>query len=208
MCIICTSGGMLCGAGKGHKMQQNAVDDNDRLYYRPKEVARLLGIGLRTVYKYIYSGHIPSRKIGNTRLVPAAALVELGKASDSQQNQYSPANSPSYPAPHVAFLPMPYLRLLHTPLPARADSVQFLHDRTRGSHPVLSSNPRPRAPLHVLHTHPLVGNCPPSLVTSDQTALFRSTPCRSSLPYDPPRPRPRMKNVSSRRSSMDGSAAA
>ena len=46
-----------------------------RLYYRAKEVASLLGLGLRTVYEGVYAGWIPSRKIGNSRLIPAAWLT-------------------------------------------------------------------------------------------------------------------------------------
>jgi excisionase family DNA binding protein len=45
-----------------------------RLYYRAKEAAQLLGLSLRTIYEGIYEGRIPSRKIGNARLIPAAWL--------------------------------------------------------------------------------------------------------------------------------------
>ena len=45
-----------------------------RLYYRAREVAALTGLALRTVYEGIYAGWIPSRKIGNSRLIPAAWL--------------------------------------------------------------------------------------------------------------------------------------
>lgn len=51
-----------------------AVNQNDRLYYRAREVAALTGLGLRTIYEGIYAGWIPSRKIGNSRLIPAAWL--------------------------------------------------------------------------------------------------------------------------------------
>lgn len=52
--------------------QQSALQP--RLYYRAKEVAMLLGLSLRTVYEGVYAGWIPSRKIGNSRLIPAVWL--------------------------------------------------------------------------------------------------------------------------------------
>lgn len=42
----------------------------ERLYYRAKEVAGMLGLSLRTIYEGIDGGLIPSRKIGNSRLIP------------------------------------------------------------------------------------------------------------------------------------------
>ena len=54
----------------------------DRLYYRAKEVALLTGLGLRTVYAGVYSGEIPSRKIGNARLIPAAWLLGNQRFAD------------------------------------------------------------------------------------------------------------------------------
>lgn len=46
-----------------------------RLYYRPREVADLTGLGLRTIYADVYAGIIPSRKIGDARLIPASWLL-------------------------------------------------------------------------------------------------------------------------------------
>ena len=45
-----------------------------RLYYRAKEVAALTGLSLRTIYAGVYAGWIPSRKIGNSRVIPAEWL--------------------------------------------------------------------------------------------------------------------------------------
>lgn len=53
-----------------------ASEPQARLYYRAKEVAGLLGIALRTVYEGIYAGWIPSRKVGNSRLIPASWLFD------------------------------------------------------------------------------------------------------------------------------------
>lgn len=79
-----------------------------RLYYRAKEAAALLGLSLRTIYEGIYAGWIPSRKIGNARLIPAAWLLALtdreadGIAAsfrsgdfNSPKNQYYLGNGPS-----------------------------------------------------------------------------------------------------------------
>lgn len=50
------------------------ADADVRLYYRPREVAQLTGLGLRTIYSNVYAGIIPSRKIGDARLIPAPWL--------------------------------------------------------------------------------------------------------------------------------------
>lgn len=71
--------------------------DSERLYYRAKEVAALLGLSLRTIYEGIYAGWIPSRKIGNSRLIPAAWLKVgsdtsqewLAQSTNSPNNRYS-----------------------------------------------------------------------------------------------------------------------
>lgn len=75
----------------GHKREPTvhlAPELDQRLYYRANEVSALTGLSIRTVYKGIYEGWIPSCKIGNARLVSAAwlrnpvrpdPLVPLGK---------------------------------------------------------------------------------------------------------------------------------
>lgn len=79
-----------------------------RLYYRPREVAALTGLGLRTIYEGIYAGRIPSRKIGDARLIPASWLLAqtdaeaddirqafaFQHARNSPKNQYSLGNRP------------------------------------------------------------------------------------------------------------------
>ena len=60
------------GGGLMNAERQSALQP--RLYYRAKEVAMLLGLSLRTVYEGVYAGWIPSRKIGNSRLIPAVWL--------------------------------------------------------------------------------------------------------------------------------------
>ncbi len=48
-----------------------------RLFYRVREVAETMGIGERTVWDHVYAGTIPSRKVGQARLIPAG-WVEAG----------------------------------------------------------------------------------------------------------------------------------
>jgi excisionase family DNA binding protein len=67
----------------------------ERLYYRAREVAELTGLGLRTVYGLIYTGHIPSRKIGDARLVPAAwVTAENDEAAARIAEQFRTASIP------------------------------------------------------------------------------------------------------------------
>lgn len=62
-------------------------NESRRLYYRAKEVAALCGLSLRTIYEGVYSGWIPSRKIGNSRLIPAAWVeAETDAAAASYRN--------------------------------------------------------------------------------------------------------------------------
>ena len=71
-----------------------------RLYYRPREVAALTGLGLRTIYEGIYAGRIPSRKIGDARLIPASWLLaqtdteadDIRRAFAFQVGRKSPKN--------------------------------------------------------------------------------------------------------------------
>jgi len=87
------------------------MNNSSRLYYRAKEAALLLGLSLRTVYEGVYAGWIPSRKVGNSRLIPAAWLeastdqeadrigarvaeAQRLRQSDSPENRYSLDKSP------------------------------------------------------------------------------------------------------------------
>jgi excisionase family DNA binding protein len=73
--------------GRAIKPGQEAAD---RLYYRAKEVSNLTGLGLRTVYAGVYSGTIPSRKIGNARLIPASWLLADQRSADTIVANFSP----------------------------------------------------------------------------------------------------------------------
>ena len=53
----------------------------ERLGYSIKETARLLGVGDNTAYAAAKAGQIPTIKIGNREIVPAAWVRNLGQAS-------------------------------------------------------------------------------------------------------------------------------
>lgn len=50
------------------------MHNNQKLAYSRQEVAKLLGIHLNSVDKYIKQGIIPARKLGTRWLIPADAL--------------------------------------------------------------------------------------------------------------------------------------
>jgi excisionase family DNA binding protein len=74
--------------------RQAASSNATRLYYRVKEVAKLTGLGLRAVYSGIYDGSIPSRKIGNSRLIPASWLLANGKEAEEIKRAFEATHSP------------------------------------------------------------------------------------------------------------------
>jgi len=51
----------------------------DPIWVRPKEAARLAGIGLTKIYEMLASGQLISRKIGRMRLVSVASIRALGE---------------------------------------------------------------------------------------------------------------------------------
>jgi excisionase family DNA binding protein len=51
----------------------------ERIWVRPKEAARLAGIGLTRIYEMIASGEVVSRKIGRMRLISVASIKALGE---------------------------------------------------------------------------------------------------------------------------------
>lgn len=143
-------------------MQSDAVHETERLYYRPKEVAQLTGLGLRTVYKYIYAGEIPSRKIGNARLVPAEALRNwVATDVKSPGNQYSLGYSS---APKNVFS-----HFLH---PANIVAVAFLASLAHGIYAVLSYLQRTSNMTSQFRaTARILGNCLPSSTSHDRTVV-------------------------------------
>ena len=62
------------GRPAGSREKRTAVQ---RHAYRVSEVAAALGMGESTVWDGVYAGRIPSRKVGQVRLIPAL-WVETG----------------------------------------------------------------------------------------------------------------------------------
>ena len=58
------------------------VTASTRRFYRVKEVSKMTGLPLSSVYWLITKGKIPSRKVGGTVLVPASWL-ESAAASEA-----------------------------------------------------------------------------------------------------------------------------
>ena len=52
-------------------------DDVDRLLLTPTEAARALSIGRTKLYTLLSTGELPSVRIGSSRRIPAAAVVDL-----------------------------------------------------------------------------------------------------------------------------------
>lgn len=49
----------------------------DKLLFTPEEAARRLSVGRSTVYELISAGRLRSVRIGASRRIPAAALVDF-----------------------------------------------------------------------------------------------------------------------------------
>ncbi|MGW0192321.1 helix-turn-helix domain-containing protein [Nonomuraea sp. NPDC003201] len=56
----------------------------ERLFYRPKDAATVLGMSRTAVFRLIKSGELRSIKHDGYRLIPAAALVDYARALEAQ----------------------------------------------------------------------------------------------------------------------------
>jgi excisionase family DNA binding protein len=56
----------------------------DQLLYRPKEAAKLLGIGRSTLYELMHAGRIRSSKDGGMRFITLDALREYARQIEDQ----------------------------------------------------------------------------------------------------------------------------
>jgi len=54
-----------------------AADEVAAAYMKPPQVARALGVSVRTVRRWLSSGQLPSARIGGTRLVAIADIERL-----------------------------------------------------------------------------------------------------------------------------------
>jgi excisionase family DNA binding protein len=55
----------------------------ERLFYRPKDAAVVLGMSRTAVFRLIKTGELRSIKHEGYRLIPAAALVEFARALEA-----------------------------------------------------------------------------------------------------------------------------
>ena len=62
-----------------------------RAALRPREVAEVSGLSLRTVQRQIASGDLPSHRRGRCRLVPIAAVLELVGAEPAPEARVAAA---------------------------------------------------------------------------------------------------------------------
>ncbi|MEO3873999.1 helix-turn-helix domain-containing protein [Nonomuraea sp. B12E4] len=56
----------------------------ERLFYRPKDAATVLGMSRTAVFRLIKSGELRSIKHDGYRLIPAAALVDYARALETR----------------------------------------------------------------------------------------------------------------------------
>ncbi|MER3481668.1 MAG: excisionase [Meiothermus sp.] len=59
---------------------------HEKLAYTPVEVAKLLGLHLNSVRKFIKTGALPSFRLGRKVLIPRAALERLLGADNNDKN--------------------------------------------------------------------------------------------------------------------------
>lgn len=59
----------------------------DRLLYRPKEAAQVLGIGRATLYDLMHAGKIRSVKDGSMRFITVDALLDYVRQLEDQTDQ-------------------------------------------------------------------------------------------------------------------------
>jgi excisionase family DNA binding protein len=59
----------------------------DRLFYRPKDAATVLGMSRTAVFRLIKAGELRSIKHEGYRLIPAAALLDYAHGLESNAQQ-------------------------------------------------------------------------------------------------------------------------
>jgi excisionase family DNA binding protein len=65
-------------------MSEPAPDEvGDRLLHTIPEAARLLSLGVSTIWKLIHDGELPTVRIGRSRRIPHEALVRLAGPQQS-----------------------------------------------------------------------------------------------------------------------------
>lgn len=59
----------------------------DRLFYRPKDAATVLGMSRTAVFRLLKTGQLRSIKHEGYRLIPAAALLDFARALEAGERQ-------------------------------------------------------------------------------------------------------------------------
>ncbi|MEU8104386.1 helix-turn-helix domain-containing protein [Nonomuraea muscovyensis] len=59
----------------------------DKLFYRPKDAATVLGMSRTAVFRLIKSGELRSIKRDGYRLIPTAALLDFARALEADAEQ-------------------------------------------------------------------------------------------------------------------------
>lgn len=57
----------------------------ERLFYRPNDAAKVLGMSRTAVFRLIKSGELRSIKRDGYRLIPAAALLDFARSLESEE---------------------------------------------------------------------------------------------------------------------------
>jgi excisionase family DNA binding protein len=59
----------------------------DKLFYRPKDAATVLGMSRTAVFRLIKSGELRSIKHSGYRLIPVAALLDYAQALEAEASE-------------------------------------------------------------------------------------------------------------------------
>ncbi|MEV0382778.1 helix-turn-helix domain-containing protein [Nonomuraea sp. NPDC050643] len=59
----------------------------DKLFYRPKDAATVLGISRTAVFRLIKSGELRSIKHNGYRLIPVSALLDYAQVLEAQASK-------------------------------------------------------------------------------------------------------------------------
>ncbi|MFI6741492.1 helix-turn-helix domain-containing protein [Nonomuraea sp. NPDC050451] len=59
----------------------------EKLFYRPKDAATVLGMSRTAVFRLIRSGELRSIKHNGYRLIPGAALLDYARALETQASK-------------------------------------------------------------------------------------------------------------------------
>jgi hypothetical protein len=61
---------------------KNASEDFVPFWVRPRQAAKMSGIGITKIYELLNAGRIESRRLDGARLISVASLLALGEAQE------------------------------------------------------------------------------------------------------------------------------